>query len=31
MAYTKKTATTGSTDKVTNTTDFREDVQTFSP
>ena len=31
MAYTKKTATTGSTEKVTKTTEVKEDVKTFSP
>ena len=31
MAYTKKTATTRSTEKVTKTTEVKEDVKTFSP
>ena len=32
MAYTKKTTTaTGSTEKVTKTTEVKEDVKTFSP
>ena len=32
MAYTKKTtATTGSTEKVTKTTEVKEGVKTFSP